>query len=57
MALGDVSLQDTCDLVGIPPEKKTFAEFWPVDASTDQVIRLARKKDATCLYIRLETEP
>lgn len=54
MALGDTSIQDICDLVGIPPEKKVFAEFWPVEESAAQVYRLARKKDSTCLYIRYE---
>ena len=54
--VSDFSIQGACDLVGIDAAKQTFAEFWPVNESSDQVLRLARKKDSTCLYIRLSPE-
>lgn len=50
------SLQDTCELVGLPKGKKVFAEYWPIPESSDQVVRLARKLDSSCIYVRLATE-
>jgi len=54
--ISDFTIQGTCDLVGIEPEKKTFAEVFPVDESGGVVLRLARLRDSTCLYIRLQAE-
>jgi len=50
------TIQGTCALVGIEPEKKTFAEVFPVQESSGVVLRLARLMDSTCLYIRLQAE-
>jgi hypothetical protein len=52
----DFSIQSVCSLVGIEPAKKTFAEVLPASGSSEGVLRLARKKDSTCLYIRLQAE-
>ncbi len=54
--LSDFTIQGTCDLVGIEPAKKTFAEVIPVEESDGVVLRLARQIDSTCLYVRLEAE-
>ena len=54
--VSDFSIRSGCDLVGIKPEKKTFAEVYPAPESGGIVLRLARVKDSTCLYIRLQPE-
>ena len=54
--LSDFTIQGTCSLVGIEPKKKTFCEVFPVQESAGVVLRLARKVDSTCLYIRLQAE-
>lgn len=52
MGLGEFSLKDACALVQLVPEKKLFGDFFNVDDSSDQVVRLSKKQDATCIYIR-----
>lgn len=54
--LDDFTIQGTCNLVGIEPAKKTFAEIVAANESSGVVLRLARLSDSTCLYIRLQAE-
>ena len=55
--LGEISIQTTCDNIGIEPAKKTFAELFP-SASTDEIIvRVARESDGTCVYVRQQAAP
>lgn len=45
------SIKKICDLCGIDPDIKTFAELSADDAGVP-IIRLARQKDGTCLRIK-----
>jgi len=54
--ISDFTIRSGCDLVGIEPAKKTFAEVYPAPESGGVLLRLARLKDSTCLYVRLKPE-
>jgi hypothetical protein len=56
MSFEGASIKGTCALVGIEPEKKTFAEVFPAPESGGVLLRLARLKDSTCLYVRVIAE-
>lgn len=45
------SIKKTCNLIGVPPDKKTFAEL-SLDGDGKQIIRLARQKDGTCIRVK-----
>ncbi|MBA7632829.1 hypothetical protein ES703_40384 [subsurface metagenome] len=45
------SIKTTCNMAGVPPAKKTFAELTNCE-DCKLVIRLARQRDGTCIRVK-----
>ena len=47
------SIRGIMEKINMTPEKQTFCEAWPLDAD-NFIVRFARQKDGTCIYIKYE---